>query len=139
MSDGRAEDCTLVDNRDYGVSIGHRDTDNELVGCTIEDNHKVGILFREQTDFRSGHRTTVRDCMIRDNGFATDGNGVDVRGPVGDLLFEGNTFEDRGQGRQKIGIQLGPEAGDPTLRANTFIGLEAEINDSKERKGEPVT
>ena len=139
VSDGRAEDCTLVDNRDYGVSIGHRDTDNELVGCTIEDNHKVGILFREQTDFRSGHRTTVRDCMIRDNGFATDGNGVDVRGPVGDLLFEGNTFEDRGQGRQKIGIQLGPEAGDPTLRANTFIGLEAEINDSKERKGEPVT
>ena len=77
--------------------------------------------------------------MIRDNGFAADGNGVDVRGPVGDLLFVGNTFEDRGQGRQKTGIQFGPEAGDPTLRANTFIGLEAEINDSKERKGEPVT
>ncbi len=75
VSDGRAEDCVLTDNHDYGISIGHRDTDNEILRCKIEGNHKVGILFREQTDLRAGHRTTVRECEIRDNGFAQEGPG----------------------------------------------------------------
>ena len=31
VTDGRAERCVFSDNRDYGISIGHRDTDNVIV------------------------------------------------------------------------------------------------------------
>ena len=136
VSDGLAQDCVLSENRDYGVSIGHRGTDNELRGCAIEDNHKVGILFLEQSDFRSGHRTTVRGCVIKGNGFTLDGAGV--RGPVGELLFEGNTF-DTGNGWQKVGIQVSAEADPVTSTENVFVGLEADIVEASERKGEAVT
>lgn len=44
---GLAEGNRMDGNRDYGVSIGHCDTDNVMRENEISNNGKVGILFRD--------------------------------------------------------------------------------------------
>lgn len=135
VSDGRAESCVFAENRDFGISVGHRDTDNLIIDSVVEANDKVGILFREQSDFRSGHRTTVRGCTIRDNGTSFDGAGIDIRGRAGDLLFEGNCFEDSGGSFQRIGVLARAEAGTIIMRDNTFKNIKQELLEEPVERG----
>ena len=128
VSDGLTENCNLSDNLDYGVTIGHRDTDNRLHNCTIERNHKIGLLFRQPlNEFRGAHRNLVMDCSIRDNGFAADGIGVQLLGATHYIVLRDNRIEDSGTNRQKVGVQVSAEAQGALLEGNTFAGLERDI------------
>ena len=83
---GTVENCILSENTRYGVSIGHRDTDNVIRRCRIERNGEVGILFRgEGSEFRSGHRNQIEDCIVRDNGTQQSGIGIDIQGKTQDI------------------------------------------------------
>ena len=132
VTHGLAENCTCSENRDYGISIGHRDTDNRIANCTIERNEKVGILFRTESEesparqFRSPHRNTVELCQIRDNGCKAKGVGIDIRGPVRNLAIRDNHIEDSGEGKQKIGVRIGSEVREITLAGNSFTHLESD-------------
>ncbi len=129
VSDGLAEDCTLSENRQFGISIGHRDTDNTIRNCTIERNGEVGILFRDEgSEFRGGHRNLIVDCAIRDNGSA----GIDIRGRTQDV-----TVRDTKLGNQKTGVRIGKEAQKITLVSNTFDGCPVQVEDLRP-KTEPV-
>ncbi len=128
VSDGLVDGCTCSDNRDYGISVGHRDTDNRIQKTIIERNHKVGILFRDQEAFRAGHRNSVSACTIRDNGFGMDGVGVDVRGQTHDITLRENVLSDSGQGRQKIGVRIGARCERVDAENNTFSGLDMDID-----------
>ena len=128
VTHGLVDNCTLSGNRDYGISIGHRDTDNHIVRSTIVDNEKVGLLFRQPlSEFRGGHRTLVELTTIRDNGFAADGVGIDVVGTTYDIEIRDNCIADSGQGRQKIGIRVSPQARDVNSVNNQFENLSEEI------------
>ena len=128
VSDGLAENCDLSDNLDYGVTIGHRDTDNRLHSCTIERNHKVGLRFRQPlSEFRGAHRNIVEGCTLRDNGFAAEGIGVQFLGATHDIILRDNRIEDSGAGKQKTGVQVSAEAQGALLAGNTFAGLERDV------------
>ena len=130
VSDGLAENCTCSGNRDYGISIGHRDTDNRITQCTIEANEKVGVLFRDgKSGFRDPHRNTLENNMIRDNGFASEGVGVDIRGETHDVAILDCTIEDSGQGKQKVGVRIGSMASGTRLEGNQFSGLEKDVEE----------
>jgi hypothetical protein len=135
VSDGLVEACICSDNRDYGITIGHRDTDARIVGCTIERNAKVGILFREEERaFLAGHRTLIASSVIRDNGFEADGVGIEIRGEVYDTAMRNNRLEDAGHSRQKIGVRIGPAAQRVELADNTFTGLEVSVQDLRRER-----
>ena len=128
VTDGRVEDCACRDNRDYGISIGHRDTDNRLSGTLFEGNHRVGLLFRESASgFRGGHRNVVEGCRFADNGFAEEGVAVDVRGETHDTEIRDCRFEAGAGGRQRIGIRIGAEARGTCLSGNDFEGLAEDV------------
>ncbi|MFH1569944.1 MAG: right-handed parallel beta-helix repeat-containing protein [Gemmatimonadota bacterium] len=129
VADGLVDGCECCDNRDFGISIGHRDTDNRVVRTRIVGNHKVGLLFREQTEFRGPHRNLVELCEIGDNGFAAEGVGLDVRGRAEDNVVRNCRFADSGAGRQKIGVRLGPDSRNTQLTANTFAGLARDVEE----------
>jgi len=121
VSDGLVENCTLSDNKKYGISIGHRDTDNLIKGCTIERNGEVGILLRSETnEFRCGNRNQIDSCIIRDNGTEKSGIGIDIQGKTQDITIRNTRFENTANKNQKIGIRIGQEAGRIILQDNTF-------------------
>jgi len=130
VSDGLAEGCTLSHNRQYGVSIGHRDTDNIVRNCTIERNGEVGVLLRDEGgEFRGGHRNRIENCVIRDNGTRQPGIGIDVRGPTHDLVVVNTRLDSAAGGPQKIGIRIGKQAGAVSLEHNTYEGCPTAVED----------
>lgn len=134
VTDGLAEDCDCSHNRDYGISIGHRDTDNRVHNTRFEANHKVGLLFRAPVNgFRGAHRNVVENCQFIDNGFAADGVALDFAGAAHDVVVRGCHFQDSGDDRQRIGIRTSTEADGTRLSGNTFSGLQQDIDGAEAR------
>lgn len=132
VSDGLVADCILSENRNYGISIGHRDTDNLIRGCTIERNGQVGILFRnEGGEFRAGSRNRIENCIIRDNGAKEGGIGIDIQGKTQDITVVNTRFENAADKNQKTAVRIGEEAQRITLRDNTYENCPVHIEDRR--------
>jgi hypothetical protein len=135
VSDGLAENCVLSQNSRYGISVGHRDTDNIIKGCTIERNGQVGILFRkEANEFRSGSRNRIENCIIRDNGTKEQGIGIDIQGKTQDIAVHNTKFENTAGKNQNISIRIGRETERITLQGNTFKNCPVRIKDLRSEK-----
>lgn len=130
VSDGLAENCTFSGNKQYGISIGHRDTDNVIRHCTMERNGAVGILFRnEGTEFRGGHRNRIEDCTIGDTGTDQPGIGIDIQGSTQDITITHTKLQNTPSGKQTTGIRIGKETQRILLQDNTFDGCHTEVED----------
>jgi parallel beta-helix repeat protein len=127
--DGIAEDCVASGNRRFGVNFGHRDTDNILKNCLIENNKEVGVLFRkEPNEYRLGDRNTLENCIIRNNGI-----GIDIQWKTRDITIRNCTIENVAEGPQKTGIRISPEAQNIVLQRNTFKGTPVEVEDQRKK------
>jgi hypothetical protein len=134
VSDGLVENCILSENGRYGVSIGHRDTDNIIRGCRVERNGEVGILFRkEANEFRSGSRNQIEDCIIRDNGSKKSGIGIDIQGKTRDITVRNTRFENTAGKNQKTGIRISQEAERIVLEDNVFENCPVHTQDLRPR------
>ena len=101
---------------------------HRIVNCTVERNEKVGILFREpRPAFRGGHRNVIESCEIRDNGFAEQGVGIDLRGETQDVIIRGNVIEDSGRGEQRVGIRIDGRATGTVTEGNRFRNLKTDV------------
>ncbi len=130
VSDGLVENCTLSQNKDYGISIGHRDTDNLIRGCTIERNGQVGILFRNDgSEFRAGSRNRIENCIIRDNGAKEAGIGIDIQGKTQDITVANTRFENAAGKNQKTAVRISEQARRITLRDNTYENCPVHVED----------
>ncbi len=124
-------------NRQYGVSIGHRDTDSVIKNCTIGRNGEVGILFRDEVgEFRAGHRNRIESCTVRDTGKDKPGVGVDIRGKTQDIVVSNTKLENTASGKQQTGIRIGKEAQRIVLEGNTFEGCPTPIEDLRTKPAE---
>ncbi len=129
VSDGLAEHCAFSQNT-LGISIGHRDTDNLIQGCTMERNSQAGILFRdEHSEFRGGNHNRIENCVIRDTGKDKPGVGIDIRGQTQDITIANTAFENGNAGKQETGVRIGKEAQRILLRDNTFKGCPTRVED----------
>ncbi len=134
VSDGLVENCTLSENIRYGVSIGHRDTDNIMRRCRIERNGEVGILFRrEVNEFRSGHRSRIEDCVVRDNGAKQSGIGIDIQGKTQDITVRNTRLGNTAGKNQKVGIRISEEVERIILQDNTFENCPVGIQDLRHK------
>jgi parallel beta-helix repeat protein len=119
---GRFEDNVMEDNGHYGISIGHKDTDNEFLNNTVARNGLSGVFFRKETFKNSGHRNVFRNNTVVDNGNSRSGYGFYVSSAAGDLVIENNKITDtRGAGAtQKVAIYRAPGAGSVVSHDNDF-------------------
>jgi len=135
VSHGIAENCNLSDNLRYGISIGHRDTDNLIKGCKIDNNGEVGIYFREPggvNNFRAGNRNTIIDCEIVNNGKNKTGTGIDIGWEIEDISIKNNRIGNtNGQDNQQTGIRISKYAKRISHEANTFMDSPVEIEDQR--------
>ena len=132
VSDGQVTHSVCSENLSFGISIGHRDTDNRIFETRIERNGKVGILFREPvTDFRGGHRNEISRCTIVDNGTDGTGQGIDIQGLTCDLTIQENEIRDSGSGFQSVGIRVSRQATGLTIKDNVFGGAKIDVEDPR--------
>jgi hypothetical protein len=138
---GLVENCVLFNNDRYGISIGHRDTDNLITGCKIERNGEVGIIFREPNGdnaFCAGNRNTIENCDINDNGGDENGFGIDIKGETKDISIRKNRIGNtNAQNQQKTGIRLSENSKRITLEENTYMDSPIEIEDHRLNREEP--
>jgi hypothetical protein len=115
---------TIEHNGHYGISIGHKDTDNEFTDNTIARNGVAGVYFRNETFLNSGHRNTFRKNNVLDNGGATAGYGFQIEPKAGDIVIEDNKIADtRATGRtQRYGIYKAAGAGTVVSHNNAMSG-----------------
>lgn len=129
---GLAEGNRILGNSDYGISIGHNDTDNVMRNNQIIDSGKVGILFRDDArgdDFWP-NRNLVENNRIENSGNA-DGIGIDVRGKTKDVRIANNVIRESRQPMQRVGIRISTEAEQIELKENSFKGLNTDVLDQR--------
>jgi parallel beta-helix repeat protein len=131
---GRFEENLLEENGRFGISIGHKDTDNLILRNKVLSNMKDGICFRDEPAYQAAHRNRLEGNVIENNG----GAGIRVDGETTDLTFAENIIRDTRDGsarRQNAGIRLNPDAGSVSLHENK-IDAATPVDDQRKRKAE---
>jgi hypothetical protein len=128
---GLAEGNTIEDTKTAGISVGHRDTDNRIVGNTVRRSGRAGILFRpERGPGFTGDRNTVEGNTVVDTG-GEDAAAVDVQGTTAGLVFRKNALRETRGPAKRVGFRLGKDSKDITLDRNTVEGFAAEVDDKR--------
>lgn len=62
-----AEGNWLENNGGYGMSIGHKDSDNFVRKNAIIGNKRGGVYWRAESEPMAAHRITFEENIVRDN------------------------------------------------------------------------
>jgi parallel beta-helix repeat protein len=122
---GLFEKNLLENNGRFGISIGHKDSDNLLRNNQVRANHQDGLYFRNETVGMAGHRNRIEDNVFENNGIKGDAAGIRIRGQTKDLIFRNNTIRDTRPAdsqKQTVGIRIEEDAGKVTLEGNKIEG-----------------
>ncbi len=129
VRNGLFEDNVLEDNQQMGISIGHKDTDNRFLRNQIRRNGGSGVYFRNEAEHAGGHRCTIEECVIEDNGTAGPHGdqppaGIRIDGHTNDTVIRTNTIRDtRADGKTQVhGVLINSDAGEVTLDGNKLEG-----------------
>jgi len=129
---GLAEGNKILDNRSYGVSIGHNDTDNVMRNNEIRGSGIYGVLFRDENrgkDFWA-NRNTLEKNRIIDNG-SDDGAAIEIQGKTRDLVFTGNEIRDTRGPAKRTGIRIAASVGKVALNDNQIEGFAQAVLDRR--------
>jgi hypothetical protein len=131
-----AEKNVIEDSRSYGISIGHRDTDNLIRANDVLRSGKVGVLFRpERGKAFAPHRNRLEKNRIVDSG-PGDGVGIDVQGETESVTLTENRLRETRKPLSRVGIRIGARTRDVRLIDNTMDGFAVDLSDLRKRDGE---
>jgi len=137
---GVFEDNRLEENGQFGISIGHKDSDNLLRGNQVLKNGSNGVFFRDESAGMSPHRNRLEKNVIVDNGRQPGTAGIRIRGEPDGLILEGNAIRDtrsQSQRMQTVGILIEKRVGSVRLNQNQ-IEAGVPIEDHREGNGGPA-
>jgi parallel beta-helix repeat protein len=123
---GRFENNLLAENGRFGISIGHKDSDNLVGRNTVRGNKQSGVFFRNESLGMAPHRNRLEENTIENNGGAE----IRIRGHVNGLIFAGNTIRDARE-VDSVGILIEEHVGPLTLEANS-IEAAIEVQDRRQ-------
>jgi hypothetical protein len=130
---GLAEGNRIEDNRSYGISIGHRDTDNLITANEILRSGKVGVFFRpERGNAFAPHRNRLEKNRIVDSG-TEQGIAVDIQGPTEAVTVAYNQLRETRKPMGRIGVRLGPDTREIRLVENQIEGFATKVADMHKR------
>ena len=118
---GLFEKNLLENNGRFGISIGHKDSDNLLQNNQVRGNRQDGVFFRNETAGMAGHRNRIEHNLIENNGATAEAAGIRVRGETRNLIFRNNTIRDTRAPearKQTVGIRIEEQAGEVLLEGN---------------------
>lgn len=128
---GLAENNSIRDNRECGISIGHRDNENSIRNNEISGSGRVGILFRsERGEGFTATGNLIENNRIVDSG-QEDGVAIDIQGVTTGNTISNNTLLETRSPAQRIGIRFGADAGTNTLVNNHIEGFSIAVAGEK--------
>ncbi len=133
---GIFEKNVLENNGRFGISIGHKDSDNILRNNQVRLNKEDGVFFRNETLGMAGHRNRLEDNVIEDNGTGGEGAGIRIRGETQGTVIINNIIRDTrpaDRQTQKVGIRIEEKAGEVILE-NNRIECAEKVVDLRETK-----
>lgn len=133
---GLFERNVFEDNGRFGISIGHKDSDNLLQDNQVRANRQDGVFFRNETVGMAGHRNRLERNVIENNGAGSEAAGIRVRGETKDLVFRNNIIRDTRPAearRQTVGIRIEEGAGAVVLDDNA-IDAPTQIDDRRPQR-----
>jgi hypothetical protein len=131
---GLAEGNRIDGSRNYGISIGHNDTDNVMRNNDVTNSGKVGILFRNDSRGKNfwANRNLIENNRIVNSG-GKDGVGIDIQGKTKDVRIVGNHLRETRKPMNRAGIRIDGQAGNIELTRNTIEGFAVDIRDNRSR------
>lgn len=129
---GLAEANRMIGNRNYGISIGHCDTDNLMRENEVRESGKVGILFRDENRGRDfwANRNILERNRVFDSG-AADGVAIDLRGATKDVRLVDNTLQETRAPMQRTGIRISPQVERLEMDRNHIEGFAQAVADAR--------
>ncbi len=132
---GIAENNVIEDCGKYGISIGHRDTDNLVRNNQIRRSGEHGIFFRQHpSPARDPHRNVFEGNLIVDSGKRGDCVAIEMLGKAEDVVLRDNRIVDtrrKHKSRKRIGLRIGPDIKNLQVEGMEYVGLEKEIVDKR--------
>ena len=92
---GLFENNEFRGNQRFGISIGHKDSDNVFRNNTCSGNGAAGVFFRNEDEAMGAHRNVFEDNRIVDNCVSAKGEAqasIVIRGHHHDLVFRRNVI-----------------------------------------------
>ena len=105
----------LHQNREIGISTGHKDSDVLFEKNHIYENGEDGVYFRDEDQKNSPHRNTFINNTIENNGTVKGGYGFSFNGNALDVVLKDNIIRDTKNGTQKAAIFMNKNA--PAVKA----------------------
>jgi hypothetical protein len=132
---GLAEKNVIEGSKRYGISIGHRDTDNVIRDNDVRASGEVGIFFRKEPEPAfQGNRNLIEKNRIV--GLTQDrGIGIDIQGQTKSVTIAGNEIRETQAPGERVGIRIGPEAEQITLQDNRIEGFAQTVLDMRKKGG----
>jgi hypothetical protein len=127
---GLASRNLIVGNRNYGISIGHHDTDNVILENTVRESGKIGVIFRDESrgkDFWP-NRNRLESNRVENSG-CDDGVAIAVLGKTRELKIRGNRLRESRGSLRRCGLRLAKEVGAIELADNKFEGFAKDVDD----------
>jgi hypothetical protein len=127
---GLASKNVITGNRNYGISIGHHDTDNAILENTVRESGKIGVLFRDESrgkDFWP-NRNRLDSNRVENSG-GDDGVAIAVEGKTRELKIRRNHLRESRGSMKRCGVRLARDTGAIELADNTFEGFAKDVDD----------
>ncbi|MBK5292417.1 MAG: right-handed parallel beta-helix repeat-containing protein [Acidobacteriia bacterium] len=126
---GLVEKNSMLDNKRFGVSIGHNDTDNVVRNNEVLRSGKTGIYLRqEHGPAFSPSRNHIEGNRVVDSG-SENGVAIDVEGVTESVTLKRNTLLETRQPARRIGVRISKEAKQIALAENRIDGFSTPVLD----------
>ena len=116
------EDCS------YGITIGHRDSDNVIRDNDIRRSSVAGIHFRGGNKAFAAHRNRIERNRIVNSG-PEDGVAIDINGETESVTVIQNELRETREPLSRIGILIGAQTRDIRCIDNQIEGFATAISD----------
>jgi hypothetical protein len=123
------ENNKMLDNKRFGVSIGHNDTDNLVRNNEILRSGKSGVYLRqEHGPTFAPSRNHIEANRVVDSG-AEKGVAVDIEGVTESVLLKRNILIETRQPASRIGVRISKDAKRIELAENRIDGFSVPVLD----------
>jgi nitrous oxidase accessory protein NosD len=125
---GLVENNVILDSQEYGIHLGHKDTDNIVRGNKIQRSGTAGVVFSETEKGYSPDCNQLESNRIVDSG-PENGVGIDVQGETDAIAISHNDLRETRRPLKRIGIRIGARARNVQLNGNRIEGFALNISD----------